>query len=393
MVGSGARMGNNTKKLRSCMFGHKRIPSREGGIEVVVEELSTRMVKLGHQVTCYNRGGHHVSGKEFDGERLHEYKGVKLKTVSTINRKGLTAVSSSFFAALASAFGRYDVVHIHAEGPAAMCWIPKLFGKRVVVTIHGLDWQREKWKNGFGSKYIHLGEKMAVKFADEIIVLSKGVQEYFQKTYGRKTLFIPNGVNRPVLRKADLIKNKFGIDKDGYILFLGRIVPEKGLRYLIEAYKELHTDKKLVIAGGSSDTDDFMQEIQTLATGDDRIIFTGFVAGQALEELYSNAYLYLLPSDLEGMPLSLLEAMSYGNCCVVSDIAECSEVVEDKAVTFQKSNVQDLKEKLQRLCDDPATVQKYKNEAADFICSKYNWDEITQKTLEVYEDRYENLND
>ena len=391
MVGSGARMGNNTKKLRSCMFGHKRIPSREGGIEVVVEELSTRMVKLGHQVTCYNRGGHHVSGKEFDGERLHEYKGVKLKTVPTINRKGLTAVSSSFFAALASAFGRYDVVHIHAEGPAAMCWIPKLFGKRVVVTIHG--WQREKWKNGFGSKYIHLGEKMAVKFADEIIVLSKGVQEYFQKTYGRKTLFIPNGVNRPVLRKADLIKNKFGIDKDGYLLFLGRIVPEKGLRYLIEAYKELHTDKKLVIAGGSSDTDDFMQEIQTLATGDDRIIFTGFVAGQALEELYSNAYLYLLPSDLEGMPLSLLEAMSYGNCCVVSDIAECSEVVEDKAVTFQKSNVQDLKEKLQRLCDDPATVQKYKNEAADFICSKYNWDEITQKTLEVYEDRYENLND
>lgn len=393
MVGSGARMGNNTKKLRSCMFGHKRIPSREGGIEVVVEELSTRMVKLGHQVTCYNRGGHHVSGKEFDGERLHEYKGVKLKTVPTINRKGLTAVSSSFFAALASAFGRYDVVHIHAEGPAAMCWIPKLFGKRVVVTIHGLDWQREKWKNGFGSKYIHLGEKMAVKFADEIIVLSKGVQEYFQKTYGRKTLFIPNGVNRPVLRKADLIKNKFGIDKDGYLLFLGRIVPEKGLRYLIEAYKELHTDKKLVIAGGSSDTDDFMQEIQTLATGDDRIIFTGFVAGQALEELYSNAYLYLLPSDLEGMPLSLLEAMGYGNCCVVSDIAECSEVVEDKAVTFQKSNVQDLKEKLQRLCDDPATVQKYKNEAADFICSKYNWDEITQKTLEVYEDRYENLND
>ena len=387
MVGSGARMGNNTKKLRSCMFGHKRIPSREGGIEVVVEELSTRMVKLGHQVTCYNRGGHHVSGKEFDGERLHEYKGVKLKTVSTINRKGLTAVSSSFFAALASAFGRYDVVHIHAEGPAAMCWIPKLFGKRVVVTIHGLDWQREKWKNGFGSKYIHLGEKMAVKFADEIIVLSKGVQEYFQKTYGRKTLFIPNGVNRPVLRKADLIKNKFGIDKDGYLLFLGRIVPEKGLRYLIEAYKELHTDKKLVIAGGSSDTDDFMQEIQTLATGDDRIIFTGFVAGQALEELYSNAYLYLLPSDLEGMPLSLLEAMSYGNCCVVSDIAECSEVVEDKAVTFQKSNVQDLKEKLQRLCDDPATVQKYKNEAADFICSKYNWDEITRKTLAVYEER------
>ena len=136
LVGSGSRMGKYAKKLRVCMFGQKRF-SREGGVEVVVEELSTRMVKLGHQVTCYNRGGHHVSGKEFDGAKLHEYEGVKLKTVPTINRKGLAAVSSSFFAALAAAFGHYDVVHIHAEGPAAMCWLPKLFGKHVVVTIHG----------------------------------------------------------------------------------------------------------------------------------------------------------------------------------------------------------------------------------------------------------------
>lgn len=380
-------MKKGKEKLQIAMLGHKRIPSREGGIEIVVEELSTRMAALGHSVTCFNRGGHHVSGKEFDNGKVKRYKGVRLITVPTLDKKGLAAMTSSFFAALQTALGKYDVVHFHAEGPCAMIWLPKLLGKRCVVTIHGLDWQREKWKNGFASKYIHLGEKMAVKYADEIIVLSKGVQEYFQKTYGRKTLFIPNGVNRPVLRKADLIKNKFGIDKDGYLLFLGRIVPEKGIRYLVQAYKQLHTDKKLVIAGGSSDTDDFMKEIQALAAGDGRIIFTGFVAGQALEELYSNAYLYLLPSDLEGMPLSLLEAMSYGNCCVVSDIAECAEVVEDKPVTFQKSNVQDLKEKLQRLCDDPATVQKYKNEAADFICSKYNWDEITRKTLAVYEDR------
>ena len=379
----------NQQKLHIAMLGHKRVPSREGGIEIVVEELSTRMVALGHSVTCFNRGGHHVSGKKFDNGKVRQYKGVRLITVPTVDRKGFAALTSSFFAALQAALGKYDVVHFHAEGPCAMIWLPKLFGKRCVATIHGLDWQREKWKNGFGCKYIHLGEKMAVKYADEIIVLSKGVQEYFQKTYGRKTLFIPNGVNRPVLLKADLIKNKLGIDKDGYILFLGRIVPEKGLRYLIQAYRELHTDKKLVIAGGSSDTDDFMQEIQTLAAGDPRIIFTGFVAGQMLEELYSNAYLYLLPSDLEGMPLSLLEAMSYGNCCVVSDIAECAEVVEDKAVTFQKSNVQDLKEKLQRLCDEPSTVQKYKNVAADFICCKYDWDEITRETLEIYEGIYE----
>lgn len=379
-------MNKDKEKIQIAMLGQKRIPSREGGIEIVVEELSTRMAALGYSVTCFNRGGHHVSGKEFDSRKTRWYKGIRLVTVPTFDKKGLAALTSSFFAALLAALGKYDVVHFHAEGPCAMMWLPKLRGKRCVATIHGLDWQREKWQNGLGSKYIHLGEKMAVRFADEIIVLSKGVQEYFWKTYGRKTLFIPNGVNRPVPRKADLIKSKFGLDKDGYLLFLGRIVPEKGIRYLIQAYKELHTDKKLVIAGGSSDTDHFIQEMQVLAAGNDRIIFTGFVAGQMLEELYSNAYLYLLPSDLEGMPLSLLEAMSYGNCCVVSDIAECAEVVEDKAVTFQKSNVQDLKEKLQKLCDDPATVQKYKNEAADFICGKYNWDEITQKTLAMYKE-------
>lgn len=209
-------MGNHAKRLCISMFGQKRW-SREGGIEVVVEELSTRMVKLGHQVTCYNRGGHHVSGKEFDGAKLHEYEGVKLKTVPTINRKGLAAVSSSFFAALASAFGRYDVVHIHAEGPAAMCWIPKLFGKRVVVTIHGLDHQRgEKWGK-FARKYIMLGEKNAVRYADEIIVLSRGVQQYFADTYGRKTVFIPNGVERPEIVPAKLIKEKYGLDKDSYM--------------------------------------------------------------------------------------------------------------------------------------------------------------------------------
>ena len=380
-------MKKDKETLHIAMLGHKRIPSREGGIEIVVEVLSTRMAALGYAVTCFNRGGHCVSGKKADTGNVAWYKGVRLITVPTLNKKGLAALTSSFFAALRAAFGKYDVVHFHAEGPCAMIWLPKLFGKHCVATIHGLDWQREKWKNGLGSKYIHLGEKAAVKFADEIIVLSKGVQDYFWKTYGRKTLFIPNGVNRPVLYKADLIKNKFGIDKDEYLLFLGRIVPEKGIRYLIQAYKKVHTDKKLVIAGGSSDTDDFMQEMQALSAGDNRIVFTGFVTGQILEELYSNAYLYLLPSDLEGMPLSLLEAMSYGNCCVVSDIPECAEVVEDKAVTFQKGNIQDLKEKLQLLCDDPSAVQKYKNGASDFICQKYDWDEITRKTLAVYEGR------
>ena len=371
------------KKVKIAMLGHKSIPSRQGGIEIVVEELAVRMAALGHQVTIYNRSGHHVSGKEFDQKKLREYKGIRMKYVPTIDKKGLAAMSASFFAAVAAAFGKYDVVHFHAEGPCAMLWLPKLFGKRCIATVHGLDHQRAKWGK-FASTYIMLGEKCAVRFADEIIVLSEGVQKYFLDTYGRKTRFIPNGVNRPVLHKAEIIKNKFGLEKDTYILFLGRLVPEKGLRYLIQAFKQVKTDKKLVIAGGSSDTDEFASELWEMAKDDDRIIFTGFVQGQELDELYSNAYVYTLPSDLEGMPLSLLEAMSYGNCCLVSDIDECASVVENKALIFKKSDVNDLKEKLQLACDQPKIVEQMKAEAADFICGKYNWDDVVKETLSLY---------
>ena len=372
------------KQLRIAMLGHKRIPSREGGIEIVVEELASRMANAGHQVVCYNRAGHHVSGAAYDTEKRKQYGAVRLKTVPTIEKKGLAAVSSSFFACLCSALSRYDVVHIHAEGPAFFSFLPKLFGKRVVVTVHGIDWQREKWKSGFGSKYIRQGEKNAVRYADEIIVLSKGVQDYFQQTYGRTTRFIPNGVNVPEKRPAEDISQKYGLTKDSYILYLGRLVPEKGIRYLIEAFRQVRTDKRLVIAGGSSDTDTFTEELHEMAKDDPRILFTGFVQGRTLEELYSNAYLYTLPSDLEGMPLSLLEAMSYGNACIVSDIPECTEIVEEKALVFPKGNVNALRECLQDACDHPDKVDNLKQQAADYICARYNWDDVVKETLQLY---------
>lgn len=379
----GKKLESESTSLNIAMLGHKRIPSREGGIEVVVAELSMRMVRLGHHVTCLNRSGHHVSGKQFDTCKMREFKGVKLKNVPTINKKGLAAMTSSFFGAVCAAFGEYDVVHFHAEGPAFMCWLPKLMGKKIIVTVHGLDHQRAKWGK-LASTYIMLGEKNAVKYADEIIVLSEGVKEYFKDTYGRETKYIPNGVRRPIIREPHMIQEKYGLEKDSYILFLGRLVPEKGLRYLIQAFKQVSTDKKLVIAGGSSDTDAFMRELQEMSRGDERIVFTGFVQGQLLEELYSNAYVYVLPSDLEGMPLSLLEGMSYGNCCLVSDISECAEVVEDKAVLFHKSNVDELKEKLQMLCNERDIVDKYKACAADFVCNRYGWADVVRQTVDLY---------
>lgn len=264
-----------------------------------------------------------------------------------------------------------------------MLWLPKLFGKRCIATIHGLDHQRSKWGR-FAKAYIMAGEKCAARRADEVIVLSHNVQDYFMKTYGRKTHFIPNGVSRPQQRNADLIKTSFGLETGDYILFLGRIVPEKGLTYLVNAFKNVQTDKKLVIAGGASDTAAFYDELKALAADDPRIQFVGFVQGQLLEELYSNAYVYVLPSDLEGMPLSLLEAMSFGNCCLTSDIPECTQVIEDHGVSFRKADTEDLCCKLQQLCDDPQTVQGYKAQAADYICQKYSWDQVTRQTLALY---------
>lgn len=370
--------------MNIAVFGQKRIPSREGGVEIVAEQLACRMASMGHSVTCYNRGGHHVSGSEYDTKAQKTYRGVRMKTVLTLDKKGLAAVTSSISAALCCSFSRAGVVHIHAEGPAFMCWLPRLFGKRVVVTVHGLDWQREKWKSGFASKYIRAGEKMAVKYAHEIIVLSRNVQQYFWETYHRKVRYIPNGVERPEPVSHDAIRH-LNLEKDSYILFLGRLVPEKGIHYLIEAFRHVKTDKKLVIAGGASDTDDYAASLKKMAAGDERILFTGFVQGQTLGSLYSNAYFYVLPSDVEGMPLSLLEAMSYGNCCVVSDIPECTEVVEKHAAVFPKGNPDGLRQCLQALCDHVATVDAYRASAADFICGKYDWNDITKKTLELYE--------
>lgn len=368
-------------KLKIAMVGQKTVPamdSSRGGVEVVVEELAPRMVARGAEVTCFNRSG-------CDNGNLSEYKGVKLIGVPTIRRKGLAAASSSFFASVKAAFGGFDIIHYHAEGPCAMMWIPKLFGKKCVCTIHGLDHQRaEKWSR-LARWYIRHGEKVAVKHADAIIVLTKAAQEYFQRTYGRETILIPNGVNKQRNDIGDaLIREKFNLHKDEYILFLGRLVPEKGIQYLVDAYLKLKTDKKLVIAGAASDTDEFVQQLHLKTNVNENIIYTGFINGRLKDELYVNSYVYVLPSDLEGMPLTLLEAMSFGDCCLVSSIKECTEVVEDKALIFKQGDIDDLREKLQELCDKPSEVEYYKSAASEFICRKYSWDNVVDQTLRLY---------
>lgn len=377
--------GRQLKKAKKkiAMIGHKRIPSREGGVEIVVYELATRMVQKGCQVDAYNRRGSHVSGKKFVEKIGKNHKGIRIISIPTFENGKLNAIVYSFFATIRALFGRYDAIHYHAEGPCSMIWIPKIFGIRCVATIHGLDWQRAKWGN-FATKVLKFGEKMAVKYADEIIVLSQNMKEYFEEKYGRKTVYIPNGISKPERRIARAITENWGLDKDSYILFLARIVPEKGAHYLIEAYKKLSTDKKLVIAGGSSHSSEYYKELKQMAKGCKNIIFTDFVGGRILEELFSNAYCFVLPSDIEGMAIGLLEAMSYGNCCLVSDIRENVEVVEEFAEHFEHSSVESLKEHLEKLLNKPNVVQNYKVQAADYICNKYSWDKVVDETIKLY---------
>ena len=361
------------KKLKIAMLGHKRIPGREGGIEVVVEELSTRMVQKGCDVTVYNR---HKKGCKYP----KSFKGVKLIDVPTIARKSTDAVVYSFLASIRVLFDKYDVIHYHAIGPSAFLFIPHLFHKKIIVTVHGLNYKTPKWK-GFGAKFIQFGEWITAKYADQIIVLSSEQKKYFKKKYNRDTVYIPNGTIVEKIEEPDEILKKFGLRKNNYLLYLSRVVPGKGLEYLLDAYKDVPGDLPLIIAGGTEYVTEFKKMIEEKAARDKRVKLIGFVEGKMLRELYSNAKLFVFPSEAEGMPMCLLEALSYNCPCLVSDIPENMEVGGDYVVSFKSKDTNDLKEKLTDCLNNP---NLFKPRSRDYIIQKYDWDFVVDKTLRSY---------
>lgn len=354
--------------MKIAMIGPKRIPSREGGIDVVVGRLSQELVKKGQDVTVYVRRKKWVKPQK-------SFEGVRLKEVFTINKKATDALVSSFLATLRGLRGGYDVLHFHALGNTCFLFLTAFSKKKIVVTIHGIDWKRSKFQ-GIGNKILHFSEKMVVRYADEIITLCQNDYDYFRETYGLETTLIPNGFERFPTREPRLITERFGLHKEDYLLFLARIVPEKGLHYLIEAYQKANISQKLVIAGGSGHSEDYYGQMRALAGDNPNILFTGFVQGELLAELYSNAYLYVLPSDIEGMPMSLLEALGYGRVCLVSDIRE-NRVDEENSYFFRHGDVADLQAQLEAIS---ASRKNYQPSG-----SLPGWEEVTQKTLEVYE--------
>lgn len=373
--------------MRIAFLGHKRIPSREGGVEVVVGELATRMAELGHDVTVYNRSSRRAdgtgSGCSDDEYQDSIYNGVHIKYVPTVDIRGIAALTASFEAMKLAVEGHPDVIHVHAEGPCASIGIAKRAGIRTVATIHGLDWKRAKWGR-LASSWIKHGERVAAKSADEIIVLSEEIRRYFEKTYNRKTHYIENGVDLAPVVPPNIIFEKYNLIKNSYILYLGRIVPEKGLHYLIDAFIGLDTGCKLIIAGGPSDSKGYYESVKRKSEKDSRIQFIGHVDGNELAELYSNALFFVLPSDLEGMPMSLLEAMSYGQCCLTSDIPECADVIAGCGLTFARSDVKDLRRRLGILLHNGDFRLDCGLRARQRVLASYNWDSVVARTLEVY---------
>ena len=369
--------------MRVAMIGQKHFGSREGGVEVVVTELARRLAALGHDVTCYDRSSRDVAtGEKTCGPRVVD--GVSVVPVTTVDARGVAALSSSFFATLAAIKDRPDVIHYHAEGPCLFLPLARRAHVRTVATIHGLDWQRAKWGKLAGS-LIRLGEKNAARCADELIVLSRAAQRHFQDAYGRQSVLVPNGVEVGELLPARAIASRWGLGPGSYLLFLGRLVPEKRPELLVRAFRGLKTDKRLVIAGGGSDAHDFEASLKEAAKDDPRILFTGFVEGDELAELCSNAYCYVLPSDVEGMPLSLLEAMAYGRCCVTSDVSECSEVLAGTGVTFRRGDAEDLRTQLAALLNDPGRVRSLGIAARARSRASFGWDEVVCRTVALYE--------
>jgi len=363
------------KSLKIAMLGSRGIPVTYSGIETLLMEVCPRLVQRGHKVTVYTK-----SNLDYNGDA---YKGVLLKRLPTVNTKHLETLSRLFGSLWLEMFSDSHIVHFHALGPSVFSFLPRIVSKKTVVTVHGLDWQRAKW-GWFAVQILKFGEYASAKFPNKTISVSKSLADYYQKKYHKSAVYIPNGVNIPSLKKASLIK-KYGLETKKYLLFLSRLVPEKGAHHLIEAYKKLDTDLKLVIAGGSGHTDEYIKELHHLSQNDPNIIFTGFVFGDLLMELFSNAYLYVLPSEIEGLPISLLEAMSFGLCAVTSDIPESVSVTQNiYGRTFQNKDSNDLANTLEELILNPQAVKSIGQKSRQHVKKYYNWDRITEQLEELY---------
>ena len=377
--------------MKIAMIGQKGIPAVYGGIERHVEELSTRLAEGGFDVTVFCRPWY-GNKSEIKSEKLKVYKGVKLAYLPSLKTKHLDAISHTFLVTIFAMFGKYDIIHYHGVGPSLLSFLPRIFCRKakIVTTFHCIDRKHQKW-GFFARLMLRMGEWAACRFAHETITVSKTLQQYCSEAYDKDTAYVPNGVavreNDP--SPSSEILTNYNLVKDKYLLMVSRLVRHKGAHYLIKAFQDLKAkdagfhDLKLVFAGDSAFTDDYVRELKDLAKDNSDIVFVGFQSGRPLEDLFLNSLAVVHPSESEGLPVAVLEAMSYGKVVLASDIPENMELIKDYGFSFKNKNVSDLTLRLKEVLARHDLLEKG-DEAKKFVAENYNWEYVVSEVRKIY---------
>ncbi len=361
--------------MKIAFIGQKGMPTRNGGVDRHVENLAVFLAKKEQEVIVYNRAG-------YLPEKISSWQGVELVHLPFIDTQNLAAITHVFLATIHAIFRKVDVIHYHGIGPALLTWIPRLFAPKIkiVTTLHSFDYGNDKW-SGFAKFMLKLGESSMCRHSDEVIVLTNLMHDYLLQRYGRESIVIPNGA---FIRKSSETERltAFGLEKQKYIISVCRLIKLKGLQYLIESFRKInYPDLKLAIVGDG----EYREELEKLAGNDARIVFTGNQEGEALDELYSNALMFIQSSEMEGLSISLLEAMAHGLPCLASDIIANKEAAQETALYFKSKNTSDLEEKLKQLLGNPEEMIRLGNKAKIRAEENFNWEKISDQTLTVYQ--------
>ena len=359
--------------MKIAIMGIRGIPANYGGFETFSENLATRLVKKGHDVTVYGRSNIIDYKEKF-------YKGVEIKILPTISHKYLDTVAHTFICAVHSFFKKYDVVFVCNSANALFTFLPRLWGKPVVLNVDGLEWKRQKW-NWLGKAFYKIGEQLATVFPNVIVSDARDVQAYYKQKYGKDSIFIPYGA--PEQREESIEKLKeYNLGPKEYILYVSRMEPENNAHKVVKAFEKVKTDKKLVMVGDAPYSTDYIRNLK--ATVDDRIIFTGYVFGKGYRELQSNAYFYIQATEVGGTHPALLESMGYGNCVLANDVPEHREVLGDTGIYFNGNGIDSLVGKMQFLLDHPGKVDHIKQDVVKRVQRKYSWETVTNDYEELF---------
>ncbi len=366
-------------ELRIAILGTKGFPDVQGGIERHCQELYRRLALMGCKVRVYARKGYVNPEKTV-------FDGVEIFPLWTVRRKNLEAIIHTFLGAVHIGLHKnsFDLVHIHAVGPSILTPLVRLFGLKVIVTNHGPDYDRPKW-GYFAKMILHLGEFLGTRYATAVIAVSNHIKNMLEEKYGREVFYIPNGVNIPMKVMPGSILRKYALKEKGYVLAVGRLVREKGFHDLIAAYADIVTDWKLVIAGGADIEDNYSKELKEMTEKNCHIVMTGVMNENDLAELYSNAALFVSPSYQEGLPITVLEAMSFDLPVLVSNIPPHMELITSDFCIFPTGDVSVLKEKLHEFIKTPSYRETILNNK-ELVKDEFDWDHISIKILNIYRD-------